>query len=132
METEANLRLRAESFGAIVAMQRPPALAYVDQEMARRLGLRDSPLWRGRSHSFLSAPTEVHLSITNACPLRCEHCYVGAGTPLPGELTGADVRRVLEALAGMGVFHIAFGGGEPFAPRADRVRPLHAETGDGS
>src|SRR5664279_1403549 len=38
---------------------------------------------RGR----LSAPIGVHLSCTNACNFRCNHCYASSGNPHAGELT---------------------------------------------
>lgn len=109
------MRIRPEQFGAIVATERPPALLYVNRAMARRLGVRASPMWSRDESAHLSAPTELHLSITNRCPVGCRHCFVGAGPRLPGELTDDRVRGVLEAAARAGVFHIAFGGGEPFA-----------------
>jgi len=87
----------------------------VNREKARRLGLRDSPLWREPERDHLSAPTELHLSITNACPLRCRHCFVSAGPRAPDEMSDDAIHAVLEAAARAGVFHIAFGGGEPFA-----------------
>jgi len=111
------VKYRLESFGGIVASEEPPFLAFVDREFMRELGAGGSPLWRGTDESIgtLSAPTEVHMAVTNRCPLRCRHCYMGAGEPDPAELDTAGMKRALAALADMGVFHVALGGGEALA-----------------
>ncbi len=61
----------------------------------------------------LRAPTEVHLAVTSACPVACSACYLDAG---PGqsapEPDAAALRADLDRLAAMGVFEVAFGGGE--------------------
>jgi len=59
----------------------------------------------------LTAPTEVHLAITDRCPVRCAGCYLEAGPqgqdrPLDGLVAELD------ALSAMGVLELAFGGGE--------------------
>ena len=59
------VRVRFESFGGIVALERPPLLAFVDQAFLRRLGFREHPRW-GEARSTLSAPTEVHMTLTRA------------------------------------------------------------------
>ena len=102
-------------FGAIVATRRPRALWHVNRPMARKLGLRDSHLWSLPPRDHLSAPTEIHLSLTYACPLRCPHCYADGGERREGEASDARMRRILEAAARAGVFHVAFGGGETLA-----------------
>jgi len=108
---------RFESFGGIVASEEPPFLAFVDRQFMRELGLGESPLWEAADQSIgaLSAPTEVHLAVTNACPVGCRHCYMGAGEPDSGELDTRELKRALKALADMGVFHVALGGGEALA-----------------
>lgn len=104
---------RYESFGGIIASQDPPFLAFVDRDYMRGLGLSDSPLWTGPEEiGTLTAPTEVHLSVTNRCPSRCEHCYMGSGEADPGELDTEGFKKALKTLADMGVFHVAMGGGE--------------------
>jgi radical SAM protein with 4Fe4S-binding SPASM domain len=111
------MRARYESFGGIISVDRPAATIYVDREYMRELGYGDSPLWR-TGPTCLSAPVTAHLAVTNRCPLGCQTCYNGSGTTHPAELSTAEVRAVLDTLAGMGVFTVAFGGGEPLA-RAD-------------
>ncbi len=108
------MRHRFESFGGIIASESPPLLAFVDRQFMRELGLGESPLWQGRDEriGILSAPTEVHLAATNACSVGCGHCYMHAGPRVSEEMDGPTFRRSLKALADLGVFHLALGGGE--------------------
>ena len=121
--------VRYEHFGGIVGLKDPPALLYVDRAYMRGLGYADSPLWHaGPEH--LSAPTEVHFSITDACPLQCRHCTADAGKQGVAELSTAEIKRAVDLLAEMKVFHIAFGGGELFArPDAVEIAEYAASLG---
>jgi radical SAM protein with 4Fe4S-binding SPASM domain len=106
------VRYRFETFGGILAFEDPPALVHVDRDFMRSLGYGPSPLWEGPETSLLSAPLEVHFSVTNACASACRHCYMDSGAREAGELSGESFRRAVDVLAGMGVFHVALGGGE--------------------
>ena len=108
------MKHRFESFGGIIAGEDPPFLAFVDREYMRGLGLGPSPLWQGPQGTVdqLQAPVEVHLALTNRCSAGCPHCYMDSGTPDPGELDTAAMRKAFAALADMGAFHVALGGGE--------------------
>jgi radical SAM protein with 4Fe4S-binding SPASM domain len=108
------LKHRFEDFGGIIAGEEPPFLAFVDREYMRGLGLGPSPLWQGPQNDIgpLQAPVEVHMALTNRCSAGCPHCYMDAGSPDPGELDTDGMRAALQALADMGVFHVALGGGE--------------------
>lgn len=106
-------RWRHERFGAIVALDEPPVLAYVDQELASELGIPPSPLWSEPARDALAAPTEAHLTVTKRCNLACTHCYQES-TPAAGATDialDAWLPR-LDALARARVFHVAIGGGE--------------------
>ncbi|MFC1890159.1 radical SAM protein [Thermodesulfobacteriota bacterium] len=107
------LKVRYEHFGGIIALERPSCLAFVDRDYMRGLGYADSPLWDVDS-SWLTAPTEVHLALTNACNRRCVGCYMDSGTRLDRELGPEGITRAVDRLADMGVFHLALGGGESF------------------
>lgn len=104
------MKWRFEEFGAIIATDEPPALVWIDQDMARGLGFGDSPLWN-RQRGELSAPTEVHVMTTERCPAGCPSCYVGSTMQSP-EPTEAELRHTFQKLADAGVFHVALGGGE--------------------
>lgn len=98
-------RQRGEGFGAMLAL--PGAILSLDQPVP------DLPLVGGDQDvpGALRAPIEAHLSITSHCPVACTGCYVGAG-PDGTPADPAGLRRALDELAAMGVFEVAFGGGE--------------------
>ncbi|HVV82554.1 MAG TPA: radical SAM protein [Kofleriaceae bacterium] len=113
---------RLEAFGAIVQLERPRALVFVDRARARRLGLGPTggdATWAdpGADGDLggapLSAPLEAHLQLTNRCGAGCTGCYTGA-SPAAGadELDLAGWKAALDHLAARGVFHVALGGGE--------------------
>lgn len=106
------VRARTEQFGGIVQTEDPPALLYVDREYMRALGYADEGRWRGpESLARLAAPTEVHLTVTRRCDVGCKGCYTdssGRGADLPTDYW----KGIIDRLAGMGVFHLAMGGGE--------------------
>jgi radical SAM protein with 4Fe4S-binding SPASM domain len=106
------MKQRFESFGGILALEEPPMLVHVDRDFMRSLGHQHSPLWEGDETSLLSAPLEVHFSVTNACSQQCGHCYMDSGQRDAGEMPADEFRRAVDLLAGMGVFHMALGGGE--------------------
>lgn len=98
-------RQRGEGFGAMIAL--PGAILSLDQPVG---GL---PIVGG-DHDVvgaLRAPVEAHLSVTSHCPVACTGCYVGAG-PDGAAADAAGLRAALDELAAMGVFEVAFGGGE--------------------
>lgn len=113
-EKTETIKYRYENFGGIIASQDPPFLAFVDRDYMRNLDLAESELWETEDESvgMLSAPTEVHFAITNRCSAGCPHCYMAAGAKEQGELDTESLKRALDILAEMKVFHIAMGGGE--------------------
>jgi len=108
------LNYRFENFGGIIANEDPPFLAFADRDYMRELGLGTSELWDTDDESIdlLSAPTEVHFAITERCSVRCPHCYTNGGDGIDGELDAEALKRALDVLAEMKVFHIAFSGGD--------------------
>lgn len=105
-------RLRAEAFGGIVQTENPPALLYVDREYMRELGWKEDPLWRGaETVGALTAPTEVHLTVTRRCDAGCKGCYTDS-TARGTDLSTDYWKGIIDRLAAMGVFHLAMGGGE--------------------
>jgi radical SAM protein with 4Fe4S-binding SPASM domain len=72
------------------------------------------------SHAFanpvLETPPKISISVTEACPHACAHCYADcARAPKPGELSVPQWRDVLAGLAEEGFIQAYFEGGEPFA-----------------
>ena len=108
------MRTRYEFFGGIVALDKPASTVYVDQTFMQELGYADSPLWRSDT-SHLSAPVTAHFAVTNQCSMGCRTCYNASNAAVSEELSTAEAKRVLDVLAEMQVFTVAFGGGEPLA-----------------
>jgi len=109
------LRIRAERFGAFVQIAEPPAVVAIDRAFARELGVDGGPLWEGDAPSVLDstlvAPTEMHVAVTERCTAGCAHCYVDA-KPDGHEPAFETIASRLDEIAAMGVFRVAFGGGE--------------------
>jgi radical SAM protein with 4Fe4S-binding SPASM domain len=59
------------------------------------------------------APFLVVWNYTNACNLRCKHCYQNADKPTLGELTTIQRKEVVDQLDEERVVAVAFSGGEP-------------------
>mgnify|MGYP000483547195 CR=1 FL=1 len=81
-------------------------------------------------------PLSVSLELTQACNLRCVHCYnrdrsgPAGGAPAAGELSYDEILRVLGELRAAGALFLGLTGGEPMAhPRfldvLDAARRLH-------
>ena len=100
-------KIRPEFFGGIIFDSELRITAYVDKDFMRRLGYNEFP-----DLDYLSAPEVVHVEVTRRCPLNCKHCYVNAG--FGEELSLKQFKELIDILADMNVFQIAFGGGEPF------------------
>lgn len=61
----------------------------------------------------LNTPPLVWLELTRACNLNCPHCYINGGTSRANEMPGSEFHRLLDEMADMGVWAVAFTGGEP-------------------
>jgi len=111
------LTYRYEPFGGILHLDRPAALVWVDKDYMRSLGYPDSPLWDSGS-ARLSAPLEAHVAVTRQCSAGCAGCYMDSYLPgtrpdLEAAELGLDgMKKVVDALADVRVFHVALGGGE--------------------
>lgn len=60
-----------------------------------------------------AGPLLVVWNFTNACNLRCQHCYQNAGQRREDELSLEEQLRVVDELAANDVPMLAFSGGEP-------------------
>lgn len=65
-----------------------------------------------RPQAFLS-PLLVVWNFTDACNLRCRHCYQEAGRPSEDEMSVEEKKEVVDQLAEAYVPFLAFSGGEP-------------------
>ncbi|MGI6112741.1 MAG: radical SAM protein [Mahellales bacterium] len=62
---------------------------------------------------IFSSPILVVWNFTNACNLKCKHCYQDAHHVLPDELTLDERLKVIDELDRNDVTSLAFSGGEP-------------------
>lgn len=63
------------------------------------------------------APFQVVWDVTNACNLKCRHCYADAGRARKDELSDEEALKLVDRLSEIGVTIIAFSGGEPLVRR---------------
>lgn len=59
----------------------------------------------------------INTLITNACNLRCAHCYVGSGEATADELDGKEWIKILKQALQLGAFGVNVSGGEPLLHR---------------
>jgi radical SAM protein with 4Fe4S-binding SPASM domain len=79
------------------------------------------PTLEVREPFHLNTPPLVWLELTRRCNLTCPHCYIEGGAPRENEMPAAEFYRLLDDFADMGVWGVAFTGGEP---------TLHPEFGN--
>lgn len=72
---------------------------------------------RSELDQALRHPVHVVWELTLACNLRCSHCGSRAGRPRRDELTLAEIRAVIAALAALGTREISLIGGEAYLRR---------------
>ena len=70
-----------------------------------------------KKERIYSAPTCINLEITEACNIKCRHCYnpwreESAGS---NSLTKEKMDYLIDEFVASGVFHVILSGGEPFA-----------------
>ena len=64
----------------------------------------------------LDSPPKISLGITEACNLRCQHCYADcAQVPKVGELSAEQWISLIDRLVADGIIQFYFEGGEPLA-----------------
>jgi radical SAM protein with 4Fe4S-binding SPASM domain len=99
-------KIRFERSGGIIGTEDPTGLFWVDHDYLRSRGLAGSqPCARAN-------PVEAEIAVTTACNLSCACCYADA-TPDRRSVATSEVAGALRAVAGLDIFHVAFGGGEP-------------------
>lgn len=55
----------------------------------------------------------VIFDVTNACNLRCKHCYNNSGAKREDELTFEEIKKAVDTFANIGVLNMVLSGGEP-------------------
>ena len=67
----------------------------------------------------------AHWSITGRCNYRCKHCYMSAPDAKYGELSHAQILKMVQELADCGVMNVSLTGGEPLV-RSDFLEIVDA------
>ena len=101
--------VRYERWGAWVKLESTAAIAAVDREGVRALGLDGGAAWR--DDAAPSAPIEVHLAVTSRCGAGCKGCYLDA-KPDGDEPPREALEALFDGMQDAGVFTVAFGGGD--------------------
>jgi radical SAM protein with 4Fe4S-binding SPASM domain len=81
-----------------------------------------------RKGFHLETPPLIWLELTKRCNLTCPHCYIDGGDARDLEMPASEFYRLIDEFAAMGVWAIAFTGGEPtLHPEfANLVRHAHS------
>src|SRR3984957_1134664 len=66
-----------------------------------------------REGFHLNTPPLIWIELTRRCNLTCPHCYIHGGEARENEMPPSEFYRLLDEFAEMGVWAVAFTGGEP-------------------
>lgn len=81
--------------------------------LAKFIGERSVPVYRReKEHQPSTGMLQLHL--TQACNLKCKHCYFSSGTQLQDELSDSEFVNLIKEAGKMGIDCINMSGGEPF------------------
>lgn len=116
-----SVRYNQEYFGYLVGY--PEGDIVLAQPSAGPLLARGAPLadiepyllteFEVREGFHLNTPPLVWVELTRRCNLTCPHCYIEGGPARQDEMPTSEFYRLLDEFADMGVWAIAFTGGEP-------------------
>jgi radical SAM protein with 4Fe4S-binding SPASM domain len=120
-ERRERVRFNEEDFGFIVGfpdgeilLAGPSAARVLHDDVSRtELDghlLAELPVPQG---FHLRTPPLVWLELTRRCDFACPHCYIQGGRRRHGEMDAGRWHSLLEELSAMGVWAVAFTGGEP-------------------
>jgi radical SAM protein with 4Fe4S-binding SPASM domain len=110
--------------GIADAAARQRAIRLVTQVTAREFAAADKP-----PALVVENPRDsMHVYLTNACNLKCSHCYMYSGKPLPNELSVDEWIGVLDEFRGAGGTAVTFSGGEVTTKRDWLRALLHARA----
>lgn len=77
---------------------------------------------------YLEGYRMLNIYLTNACNLRCEHCFMHSGQPLKDELPADEWCRILSEFKNNGGQSVTFSGGEPLMNRDFDDILIHASS----
>jgi radical SAM protein with 4Fe4S-binding SPASM domain len=115
------IRYNQEYFGYLAGY--PAGDIVLTQPSAGPLLARGAPLEEMTPHLLknfdvregfhLDTPPLIWLELTRRCNLSCPHCYIEGGAARENEMPASEFYRLLDEFAEMGVWAVAFTGGEP-------------------
>lgn len=77
---------------------------------------------------YLEGYRMLNIYLTNACNLRCHHCFMRSGTPLKNELPTDEWFRILSEFKANDGQSVTFSGGEPLMNRDFDDIIIHASS----
>lgn len=77
---------------------------------------------------YLEGYRMLNIYLTNACNLRCDHCFMRSGSPLKNELPADKWRLILSEFKANGGQSVTFSGGEPLMNPAFDDILIHAAS----
>lgn len=132
------VRYNAEYFGFIVGfpdgeifLTKPSAMSVLNPQVTREelvphlLPNLDVP-----QGFHLATPPLAWLELTRKCNLNCPHCYIHGGRPRKDEMDACRWHEIIDEMADMGVWAVAFTGGEPTLHPAFSELVKHARERD--
>ncbi|MEW6242943.1 MAG: radical SAM protein [Bacillota bacterium] len=105
-------KVRFEHFGGIISTEDPVGLFWVDRDFLKTRGYDGGQVWSEPGPGYLSAPVELEIQVTGRCDLACSCCYMDSGGGRQ-DTESSLIQSTLEIASRMGIFHVAFSGGEP-------------------
>ena len=138
---EAELCWKCNIAYRIVKLILNSIISRLDIEKDATIKNLEDPMWRKGLSSVLEglakygvqkpftaySPFLVVWNFTNACNLRCKHCYQDASKPMVDELNTYEALKAVDKMGEAGVAYVALSGGEPLVRKdffkiAERIR----------
>jgi len=110
--------IAGETIGAVVAFaQSLGGIERLKMLLAQITARQFASVTAPPSQKIDRALQGAYFYLTNACNLRCSHCYMFSGKAETGELTAAEWVNVVDEFSECGGTNITFSGGEVLAKR---------------
>jgi MoaA/NifB/PqqE/SkfB family radical SAM enzyme len=93
--------------------------AYIEYELNKLIPFRPE-------NGYLQS---IIFSVTNRCPLSCEHCFEWQNLDSTEYLSLQDLKKILDNFLQRGVVQIQFSGGEPLARFEDTIKLIKYAQG---
>lgn len=98
--------------------------------LAKFVGEQSAPTFNREEKNLVGLET-LQLYLTQACNLRCKHCYFSSGEPYQDELSNEEFLHLIKEAKKMGIKSFTITGGEPFLRRKLLFEILREATDQG-